>query len=135
MFLTDVLTKAGKKILKDVETLGKNTDGAAMAILSGDKERLEQLSDEFLENAAVGCVAIAAKKAGLGVITAIVNGDDIADTVGDALGHVNPVVMTVVGANALMAGICKVAADDKLRADITNGLERVANAAVKKVIS
>lgn len=135
MFLTDVLMRAGQKVLKDVETLGKNTDGAAIALLSGDKERLEKLSDEFLENAAVGCAAIAMKKAGLGIISAAVDGGDMVEAVGDALGHVNPVVMSVVGVNAVMAGVCKLAADEKLRDDIGRGIDRLGTAVMRKIFN
>lgn len=135
MFLTDVLVRAGQKILADVKTLGKNTDSAAIALLSGDKERLEKLSDEFLENAAVGCAAIAMKKAGLGVITAAVDGGDMVDAVGDALGHINPVVMSVVGFNAVMAGVCKLAADEELRDDIGRNVNKLGTAVMRKIIN
>lgn len=135
MFLTDVLVRAGQKILADVKTLGKNTDSAAIALLSGDKERLEKLSDEFLENAAVGCAAIAMKKAGLGVITAAVDGADMVDAVGDALGHINPVVMSVVGFNAVMAGVCKLAADEELRDDIGRNVNKLGTAVMRKIIN
>jgi len=119
-FLCRVCKKAGEKVVKDIKAVGTNTGDAFSAAQKGDKEKLEQLSDKFLENAAAGCLAIAAKKAGLGAVTAVIDGGDVADAVGDALGHVNPVVMSVVVFNAVMAGVCKITADKKLQDQIVS---------------
>ena len=134
MFLADVAVAAGKKITKDVKTLGDNTESAAVALWNGDKEKLAELSDTFAKNAAVGCIAVAAKKAGLGAVTALVNGDDVAETVGETLGVVNPVIGAVISANVVLAAVTKIAADGELQADIKRAANKAGLAVWKKVL-
>lgn len=124
MFLTDVLKKAGQKVIKDTQTLGTNTKSVVNAVLENDKDRLNDLSLQFATAAGVGATVILMKKTGLGIINNVISEDDILEGVlegvSDIVENVNPLVVGIVGANAVMAMATKVAADEELREAIAN---------------
>lgn len=94
-----MLKKIATKITKAVLDFKDNCLEAKEAYKQHDDEKLSQLGDKFLEDAAVGAGVILAKKTGL----AIMAGEDIADTIAD----VNPVVGGIVLANLGMGVIAK----------------------------
>lgn len=124
MFITDVLKKAGQKVIKDTKVLGTNTKSVVNAVLENDKDRLNDLSLQFATAAGVGATVILIKKTGLGIINNVMSGDDIFEGVlegiSDIVENVNPLVVGIVGANAVMAVTAKVAADEELRTTIVN---------------
>lgn len=124
MFITDVLKKAGQKVIKDTKALGTNTKSVVNAVLENDKDRLNDLSLQFATAAGVGATVILMKKTGLGIINNVISGDDILEGVlegvSDIVENVNPLVVGIVGANAVMAVAAKVAADEELRTAIVN---------------
>lgn len=122
MFLLEKAKEAAEKFCNDIETLGKDTERTAVALIGGDKLTLAELSERFGKRAAIAATVIALQKAGVKIADAVIDDDCIVDKIVEEILEPGFLETALAGTTVTMAAIAKVGSDEQLQRDLKSGV-------------